>query len=271
MTSSEKRFPLSLSSVVQSSNRVESGLNTLYSGQTAMQNSKRIRDLHQKEVTPMPVSRTEKAPVPEGLRKAMVHRVAQLGVSDSLVLNAMLSIPRHAFLEGGMAAQAYADVSLPIGYHQTISQPYVVGRMIEVMRAGRELINVLEIGTGCGYQAAVLSGVAKEIISIERIKALHELAKNNLRPLRIPNVRLHYGDGKLGMRAAAPFDGIIVAAAGLEIPQELLGQLKIGGRLVAPVGAKKQVLQLVERLSQGEWRTQVLEPCHFVPLHSGVI
>jgi protein-L-isoaspartate(D-aspartate) O-methyltransferase len=143
--------------------------------------------------------------------------------------------------------------------------------MIEVMRNGQTLNKVLEIGTGCGYQAAVIAMVAKDVYSIERIKALHELAKTNLRPMRIPNIRLHYGDGMLGLPQVGRFDGIILAAAGMEIPQALLLQLNVGGRLVAPVGVRNQVLKLVERVSEKEWRTSELEHCHFVPLHSGVI
>jgi protein-L-isoaspartate(D-aspartate) O-methyltransferase len=181
------------------------------------------------------------------------------------------AIPRHLFIESGLASQAYIDASLPIGHHQTISQPYIVARMIEIMRNGGELRRVLEIGTGCGYQAAVLSLVAKDVYSIERIKALHELAKSNLRPMRIANIRLHYGDGMLGLPQVAPFDGIILAAAGLEVPQALLEQLSIGGRLIAPVGGGHQVLQLVERIAKNEWKSSILEKCHFVPLRQGVI
>jgi protein-L-isoaspartate(D-aspartate) O-methyltransferase len=207
------------------------------------------------------------------VRTAMVGRIAKQGVQDSKVLAAMEAVPRHLFLEPALASQAYIDSALPIGYHQTISQPYIVARMIEVLRANRNggvLNRVLEIGTGCGYQAAVLSLVAAEVYSVERIKPLHELAKTNLRPMRIPNVRLHYGDGMLGFPQVAPFDGIILAAAGLEVPQALLAQMSIGGRLVAPVGATQQVLQLIERAGQNEWITTTLEACHFVPLRAGV-
>jgi protein-L-isoaspartate(D-aspartate) O-methyltransferase len=141
--------------------------------------------------------------------------------------------------------------------------------MIEVMRNGGQLNRVLEIGTGCGYQAAVLACVAKEVYSIERIKPLHELAKSNLRPLRVPNLRLHYGDGMLGLPQAAPFDGIILAAAGLQVPQPLLEQLAIGGRLVAPVGDRTQQLVLITRTGKSEWTSETLEDCHFVPLRAG--
>jgi len=210
----------------------------------------------------------------DAVRVAMVDRVAKQGVRDRAVLTALGTVPRHLFLEPGLASQAYIDASLPIGHHQTISQPYIVARMIEVLRdnkRGGVLDRVLEIGTGCGYQAAVLSLVAKDVYSIERIKPLHELAKSNLRPLRIPNIRLHYGDGMLGFPQVAPFDGIILAAAGLEVPQALLEQLAIGGRLVAPVGARNQVLQVVERTSRFEWQRQTLEACHFVPLRPGTV
>ena len=212
--------------------------------------------------------------VSESVRKAMVARVAKQGVSDSKVLAAMEAVPRHLFVQPAMSSQAYIDASLPIGHHQTISQPYIVARMIEVMRDngnGGVLNNVLEIGTGCGYQAAVLSLVAKDVYSIERIKPLHELAKTNLRPLRIANIRLHYGDGMLGLPQVAPFDGIILAAAGMEVPQALLDQMAIGGRLVAPVGDRHQVLQLIERTGQYDWRSSTLEPCHFVPLRPGTV
>jgi protein-L-isoaspartate(D-aspartate) O-methyltransferase len=210
----------------------------------------------------------------DAVRVAMVDKVAKQGVRDRVVLSALGTVPRHLFLEPGLASQAYIDASLPIGHHQTISQPYIVARMIEVLRdnkRGGVLERVLEIGTGCGYQAAVLSLVAKDVYSIERIKPLHELAKSNLRPLRIPNIRLHYGDGMLGFPQVAPFDGIILAAAGLEVPQALLEQLAIGGRLVAPVGARNQVLQVIERTGRSEWQCQTLEACHFVPLHPGTI
>jgi protein-L-isoaspartate(D-aspartate) O-methyltransferase len=209
--------------------------------------------------------------VPDSVRRAMVARVAAQGVSDPQVLAAMEAVPRHLFMEPAMSAQAYVDASLPIGHGQTISQPYIVARMIELMRNGGKLSKVLEIGTGCGYQAAVLARVAQEVYSIERIKPLHELAKTNLRSLRIANLRLHYGDGMLGLPQAAPFDGIILAAAGLEVPQALLEQLAIGGRLVAPVGVGSQHLELVSRVGKTEWVRQMLEGCHFVPLRAGKV
>ena len=209
--------------------------------------------------------------VSDAIRRAMVNRVARQGVQDQLVLGALEAVPRHRFIDEALSAQAYIDASLPIGHSQTISQPYIVARMIEVMRNGGKLTRVLEIGTGCGYQAAVLSCLVQDVYSIERIKPLHELAKTNLRPMRIPNLRLHYGDGMLGLPQAAPFDGIILSAAGLEVPQALLDQLTIGGRLVAPVGARVQHLQLITRTGKSEWRSETLEGCHFVPLRPGTV
>jgi len=219
-----------------------------------------------------PVDKMANMPlVSDAVRKAMVQRIAQQGVKDPMVLAAMEKVPRHYFLEPGLATQAYIDASLPIGYHQTISQPYIVARMIEVMREGSEgrLARVLEIGTGCGYQAAVLAEIAEDVYSIERIRPLHEQARGNLRPLRIPNLRLHYGDGMLGLPQCGPFDGIILAAAGMDVPQALLDQMTIGGRLVAPVGTKEQRLKLVVRTKRNEWMADMLEPCNFVPLRPG--
>ncbi|MEZ0604455.1 protein-L-isoaspartate(D-aspartate) O-methyltransferase [Paraburkholderia sp. IW21] len=210
----------------------------------------------------------------ERVRERMVERLRANGVTDQRVLNAMSVVPRHMFVDPGLAVQAYEDAALPIGHHQTISKPSVVARMIELAAAGRALNTVLEIGTGCGYQAAVLSQVARDVYSIERIRPLSERAKTNLRPLRIPNIRLHYGDGRLGLPSAAPFDAIVIAAAGLDVPQALLEQLAIGGRLVAPVGSQEgqnQVLTLVERLGPAQWRESRLDRVFFVPLKSGVI
>ncbi|WP_312553673.1 protein-L-isoaspartate(D-aspartate) O-methyltransferase, partial [Massilia sp.] len=212
----------------------------------------------------------------EAIRRAMVARVAGQGVKDAAVLAALEAVPRHLFIEPALSSQAYIDASLPIGHNQTISQPYIVARMIEAMRDGKFSngtvpSRVLEIGTGCGYQAAVLARVAKEVYSIERIKPLHELAKANLRPLRISNLRLHYGDGMLGLAQVAPFDGIILAAAGLEVPRALLEQLAIGARLVAPVGGQVQHLQRITRTGKSEWTSETLEACHFVPLRPGTV
>jgi protein-L-isoaspartate(D-aspartate) O-methyltransferase len=290
MTDKDKRFPLTLSSVVDKTKAQRTVTPAkVATPQTATQNAARNVNLApprpavstterispRKETLPPPVSANRPAPlVSNAIRGAMVARIARQGVRDNKVLAAMESVPRHLFIEPALSSQAYIDASLPIGHHQTISQPYIVARMIEVMRAnsnGGTLDKVLEIGTGCGYQAAVLSLVAREVYSIERIKPLHELARSNLRPLRIANIRLHYGDGMLGLPQVAPFDGIILAAAGLEVPRALLEQLSIGGRLVAPVGERRQVLQLIERVGKFEWTKSTLEDCHFVPLRPGVV
>lgn len=288
MTDKAKRFPLTLSALGAKSVESQTGKSLssmrVATPQTATKNA--AEHSGRKTSTPAsyfqavkPVESTEPRQanpvrsvplVPDSLRHAMVSRLAKQGIRDDTVLRAMEAVQRHLFIEPGFSSQAYVDASLPIGHQQTISQPYIVARMIEVLRNGRALQHVLEIGTGCGYQAAVLSLVAKEVFTIERLKPLHELAKNNLRPMRIPNIRLHYGDGMLGLPQAAPFDGIILAAAGVEVPRVLLEQMAIGGRLVAPVGDSNQVLQLIERMGKSEWSSVTLENCHFVPLRSGV-
>ncbi len=289
MTDKAKRFPLSLSALAQKPFKALYGASsasghTIATPQTATKNrAQNIVQNSQRQTTQMmPVAAVLKpltsnltaAPrnvplVPDALRRAMVARLVKQGITNTIVLAAMEAVPRHLFMEPGFSGQAYVDASIPIGYQQTISQPYIVARMLEILCNGRTLNRVLEIGTGCGYQASVLSRVAKEVFSIERIKLLHELAKTNLRPMRIPNIRLHYGDGMLGLPQAAPFDGIILAAAGLEVPQMLLEQLSLGGRLVAPIGGKQQELQLIERISKTEWSRVALEQCHFVPLRPG--
>jgi len=259
-----KRFPLSLSSLGERGNAA--GVAT---PQTATRN---VAETTEQRTRSGADGARPMSMVSDAVRSAMVARIARQGVQDEKVLAAMGAVPRHLFLEPALASQAYIDASLPIGHHQTISQPYIVARMIELMRSNRNegiLNRVLEIGTGCGYQAAVLSRVATEVYSIERIRGLHELAKANLRPMRIPNIRLHYGDGMLGFPRVGPFDGIILAAAGMEVPQTLFEQLTIGGRLVAPVGARHQVLQVIERMGNDEWTTATLEDCHFVPLRPG--
>ncbi|WP_415077893.1 protein-L-isoaspartate O-methyltransferase family protein [Polynucleobacter necessarius] len=158
------------------------------------------------------------------------------GVTHGKTLEAIATVPRHAFMDAGLHVQAYEDTALPIGHEQTISKPSVVDRMIELLHKPKhKLGKVLEIGTGCGYQAAVLSLLADEVYSIERIRPLHNMARAKLRPFRVNNLRLIYGDRILGLPQAAPFDDIILAAAGLGIPDALLDQLSIGGRLVAPV------------------------------------
>ena len=183
----------------------------------------------------------------------------------------MAVVPRHLFVEEALASRAYEDTALPIGSGQTISQPYVVARMIEVLIRDRPLGKVLEVGTGCGYQAAVLAHLAKEVYSIERIRELQERARSNLREMRLKNLRLAYGDGAAGLEKAAPFDSIIVAAAAPELPQPLLRQLARGGRMILPLregAADAQRLVLVERGARGYTET-ALDPVRFVPLRAG--
>jgi protein-L-isoaspartate(D-aspartate) O-methyltransferase len=209
-----------------------------------------------------------------GHRQALAAKVHATGVKHGKTLEAIATVPRHAFMDAGLHAQAYEDSALPIGHQQTISKPSVVARMIEILHKPKHpLGKVLEIGTGCGYQAAVLSLLAQEVYSIERIRPLHDLAREKLRPFRIKNLRLIYGDGILGLPQAAPFDAIILAAAGLGIPDALLDQLAIGGRLVAPVARneKEQQLVMVERMSSHRYQRTVLDEVFFVPLQSGVV
>ena len=277
-------FPLPLSSVTGGGTRKPTTPAPIATPQTATQNAARAVGGAQptKAAQPGPklpgyAPNTQSAPAAqrsdlaatEAIRRAMVARVASQGVRDPVVLGALEAVPRHLFIEPALSSQAYVDASLPIGHHQSISQPYIVARMIEAMRDGKALNRVLEIGTGCGYQAAVLARVAQDVYSIERIKPLHELAKANLRPLRLSNLRLHYGDGMLGLAQVAPFDGIILAAAGMEVPRALLEQLAIGARLVAPVGGQVQHLQRITRTGKSAWTSETLEACHFVPLRPG--
>ncbi|MBN8440798.1 MAG: protein-L-isoaspartate(D-aspartate) O-methyltransferase [Thauera sp.] len=201
-------------------------------------------------------------------RARMVERLRTQGIRDERVLAAMQAVPRHQFVDEGLAYSAYDDTPLPIGSQQTISQPFVVARMIELLRAGRDLGRTLEVGAGCGYQAAVLSQLATEVFAVERIRSLLDRARANLRPLRLPNVRLKLADGSLGLPEAAPFDSIIVAAAAIGLPPALKEQLAPGGRLIVPVGAAEQRLLLVER--QGNvFRESWYEAVRFVPLLAG--
>jgi protein-L-isoaspartate(D-aspartate) O-methyltransferase len=202
-------------------------------------------------------------------RARMVERLRKEGIEDETVLAAISAVPRHLFVEEALATRAYEDTALPIGFSQTISQPYVVALMIQALRAGRELGKVLEVGTGCGYQAAVLAQVATEVYSIERIAPLLAKARNNLRGLRLSNLRLKHGDGNLGLAEAAPFDSIILAAATAQLPKALLQQLAPGGRMILPFGSSEQVLRLVERTRSGYSET-TLDAVRFVPLLMGV-
>jgi protein-L-isoaspartate(D-aspartate) O-methyltransferase len=212
----------------------------------------------------------------------MVERVRALGVREERALSALHAVPRHRFVDTALAIQAYEDTSLPIGLGQTISKPSVVARMIELLLGGAaasthgHLGRVLEIGTGCGYQAAVLAHIARSVHSIERLKPLHERARENLVPWRsvrgIADIRLIYGDGRLGHAPNAPYTSIIAAAGGDDLPQAWLDQLAPGGRLVAPMHdapGLAQRLVVVDRNEQG-WHRSVHEAVHFVPLKSGL-
>ena len=203
-------------------------------------------------------------------RSRMVERLRAEGIRDERVLAAMQSVPRHLFVEEALASRAYEDTALPIGFGQTISQPYIVARMIEALAKGRSLGKVLEVGTGCGYQAAVLAQLAADVYSMERIRELLERARANLRALRLKNLRLAYGDGYAGLEEAAPFDSIVVAAAAPEVPQALLRQLAPGGRMILPVrdASAAQRLSLIEREGNRYLETP-LDPVRFVPLEAG--
>ncbi len=208
------------------------------------------------------------------VRQAMVRKLAAQGISHEAVLAAMGTVERHRFVDSALANQAYEDTSLPIGLGQTISKPNVVARMLELLCHGRSLPlgRVLEVGTGCGYQAAVMSRLAKEVYSIERLRGLHDKARENLRPMRLPNLHLLLGDGMLGYAAGAPYAGIVAAAGGEAIPDAWTEQLAVGGRLVAPAALQpgRQHLVVIDKTAHGLQHT-VLEPVHFVPLKSGVV
>ncbi len=209
----------------------------------------------------------------DAVRQAMVDRLRQQGDYDERVLQALLAVPRHHFVEPALAAQAYLDNALPIGHEQTISKPSVIARGLDAalrMLAPRQTLGkVLDIGTGCGYAAAVTARIADDVYSVERIRALHDLARANLRALRVPNLRLLLGDGMAGCPAGAPFDVIISAAAALEPPQAWLDQLAIGGVLVAPLGDPQQLVLLRKR-GTTRFEVQSIEGAKFVPLKSGL-
>jgi protein-L-isoaspartate(D-aspartate) O-methyltransferase len=212
----------------------------------------------------------------QAVRARMVQKIAAQGVADARVLAALNSVERHRFVDSALAIQAYEDTSLPIGLGQTISKPSVVARMIELLlgapaAAGGRLGRVLEVGTGCGYQAAVLSHVATEVYSIERLRGLHDRARENLRAFRLANVHLLFGDGMAGFAQGAPYAGIIAAAGGEAVPANWTDQLAEGGRIVAPMVMpdRQQALVVIDRQG-GRLSRSVLESVHFVPLKSGI-
>ena len=236
-------------------------------------------------VTPQSLSRAKPvsmaSPTGVGLdssaiRARMVQKLAEQGIDDAVVLQAMGLVERHRFVDSALVNQAYEDTSLPIGLGQTISKPNVVARMIALLREAPGLQaapmgRVLEIGTGCGYQAAVLSLVAREVYSMERLRGLHDKAKENLRPMRLPNLHLMFGDGMLGYPKGAPYSAIIAAAGGEAVPQAWIDQLAMGGRIVAPMQttAGQQALVVIDKTPQG-LQQSLLEAVHFVPLKSGI-
>ena len=213
------------------------------------------------------------------VRKRMAQRLRAAGITNDAVLQAMASVPRHLFVDAALVTQAYEDTSLPIGHGQTISKPSVVARMIELLMGGanarrtQKLGRVLEVGTGCGYQAAVLGLLSDQVFSVERLKPLHDKARDLLGATRPVNLRLVYGDGMRGHPPNAPYDSIIAAAGGDALPQAWLDQLALGGRLVAPVqqaSGRQQVLVVVDRTERG-YEHSVNEVVNFVPLKSGLI
>jgi protein-L-isoaspartate(D-aspartate) O-methyltransferase len=203
-------------------------------------------------------------------RMRMVERLRGQGIRDEIVLSALGEVPRHLFIEEALASRAYDDFALPLGFGQTISSPYTVARMTELARAGVALERVLEIGTGCGYQVAILSRLAKEVYSIERLAPLPAKARKHLRELRIANVRLRHGDGQAGMPEVAPFDAIVMSAAATHVPKALLEQLGVGGRMVLPMmQSGEQRLYVIERSAHG-YVERKMDVVKFVPLLPGV-
>ena len=212
-----------------------------------------------------------------GVRRRMAERLRDTGVTEPQVLAAFGQVPRHLFVDTALATQAYEDTSLPIGHGQTISKPSVVARMLELLFAGvnarrlGHLGAVLEIGTGCGYQAALLCEMSSRVVSMERVKPLHDKAKLSLEATRASRLRLVYGDGMLGHAPGAPYDSIVSAAGGLDVPEAWLAQLAVGGRLVSPTeqGTQGQALVVIDRHEQG-YERRVHEGVRFVPLKSGL-
>jgi protein-L-isoaspartate(D-aspartate) O-methyltransferase len=202
-------------------------------------------------------------------RERLVQRLRQQGIANARVLDQIRNVPRHLFVDEALATRAYEDTALPIGYGQTISQPFVVARMTEALIEGMPPGKVLEIGTGCGYQTAVLSPLVRFVFSVERIQALLDRARQRFRELRIGNVHLRHGDGFEGWPAHGPYDGILMAAAPLAIPEVLFEQLAVGGRLIAPVGPEgRQQLLRITRHSD-TLQTETLGLVSFVPLLKG--
>lgn len=203
-------------------------------------------------------------------RERLVQRLRREGIKDASVLDQIRNVPRHLFMDEALASRAYEDTALPIGHGQTISQPYVVARMTEAVCAAGRPDKVLEIGTGCGYQTAVLAGLAGKVYTVERIEPLLKRARERLRQLRIRNVQFRYGDGWEGWEENGPYDGILVTAAPSEIPQSLLHQLADEGRMIIPVGSRGSQELLEIRRHGSNFEEKVIGQVIFVPLLSGV-
>jgi protein-L-isoaspartate(D-aspartate) O-methyltransferase len=205
-------------------------------------------------------------------RDRLVTRLREQGISNEKVLAALRDTPRHIFIDEALSHRAYEDSSLPIGFNQTISQPYIVARMTELLLEDGPRENVLEIGTGSGYQTAILAQLVGQVFSVERIRNLQEKARKRLQQLKLRNVMFRHTDGGMGWPDKGPFDGIMVTAAPEQVPEELLAQLAIGGVMVIPVGdGGHQVLQRIRRLSEDEYQTETLDPVRFVPLLPGTV
>ncbi len=205
-------------------------------------------------------------------RNRLVARLREQGISNAAVLNVMSKVPRHLFVDEALASRSYEDTALPIGYGQTISQPYTVARMTELLlNSPTPPRKVLEIGTGSGYQAAVLAALVTEVFTVERIEALYRSTRELLHALGYRNIRSYLSDGSWGLAHEAPFDAILAAAAPETIPPALLAQLAIGGKLIIPVGkqGQNQVLQVITCLAENKYSTDEYEPVQFVPLISG--
>ena len=201
-------------------------------------------------------------------RDRMVNRLKDQGISDSKVLAVMSDTPRHIFVDEALASRSYEDTALPIGYNQTISQPYIVARMTELLLENGSLSKVLEIGTGCGYQTAILAKLVDKVYSVERIGPLLKKAKNHLWDLKLKNISFQHNDGGWGWPEHAPFDGILVAAAPAEIPETLLQQMAVGGVMLIPIGTEDQALHKVTRTKTG-YEDEILDSVVFVPFLSG--
>jgi protein-L-isoaspartate(D-aspartate) O-methyltransferase len=203
-------------------------------------------------------------------RDRLVQRLRDQGITNPAVLDRVRNVPRHIFVDEALGSRAYEDTALPIGFGQTISQPYIVARMTEALLQAGPADNVLEVGTGCGYQSAVLAPLVARLNTIERIAPLLTRARARLKELGIRNIRFRHGDGSLGWKSHAPYDGILVAAAPLTVPDALIKQLKLGGRLIVPIGAEGS--QQLVRFTRREQRIErdVLGPVAFVPLLGGI-